>query len=286
MLNKIVPNKILLFFELIRFDKPIGFLLLMWPCWIALAAIEYQSNFNMLYFYFFVGAFLMRSAGCIINDLIDINIDKNIIRTSNRPLTSKKILVHEALILLFILLLLAFLILLQFNFKTILIGLISLPLIILYPYMKRITYLPQLVLGLVFNWGVFIVSIEIYNKITPDLLLLYIGCVFWTLAYDTIYAYQDIQDDIKNKLKSTAILFGIKGRLFVKLFYLIFLIIIGYLGYKSSDSILSIGIIVSVIFLMIIYLNKWMINSNASSNYFFKLNNYIGLFSFIYFIIF
>ena len=161
MLNKIVPNKILLFFELIRFDKPIGFLLLMWPCWIALAAIEYQSNFNMLYFYFFVGAFLMRSAGCIINDLIDINIDKNIIRTSNRPLTSKKILVHEALILLFILLLLAFLILLQFNFKTILIGLISLPLIILYPYMKRITYLPQLVLGLVFNWGVFIVSIEI-----------------------------------------------------------------------------------------------------------------------------
>ncbi|PPR45530.1 MAG: 4-hydroxybenzoate octaprenyltransferase [Alphaproteobacteria bacterium MarineAlpha5_Bin8] len=286
MLNKIVPNKILLFFELIRFDKPIGFLLLMWPCWIALAAIEYQSNFNMLYFYFFVGAFLMRSAGCIINDLIDINIDKNIIRTSNRPLTSKKILVHEALILLFILLLLAFLILLQFNFKTILIGLISLPLIILYPYMKRITYLPQLVLGLVFNWGVFIVSIEIYNKITPDLLLLYIGCVFWTLAYDTIYAYQDIQDDIKNKLKSTAILFGIKGRLFVKLFYLIFLIIIGYLGYKSSDSILSIGIIVSVIFLMIIYLNKWMINSNASSNYFFKLNNYIGLFSFIYLIIF
>lgn len=286
MLNKIVPNKILLFFELIRFDKPIGFLLLMWPCWIALAAIEYQSNFNMLYFYFFVGAFLMRSAGCIINDLIDINIDKNIIRTSNRPLTSKKILVHEALILLFILLLLAFLILLQFNFKTILIGLISLPIIIVYPYMKRITYLPQLVLGLVFNWGVFIVSIEIYNKITPDLLLLYIGCVFWTLAYDTIYAYQDIQDDIKNKLKSTAILFGIKGRLFVKLFYLIFLIIIGYLGYKSSDSILSIGIIISVIFLMIIYLNKWMINSNASSNYFFKLNNYIGLFSFIYLIIF
>jgi len=286
MLNKIVPNKILLFFELIRFEKPIGFLLLMWPCWIALATIEYQNKFSILYFYFFVGAFIMRSAGCIINDLIDINIDNKVNRTSNRPLTSKKILIYEALVLLFILLLIAFLILLQFNLRTILIGLISVPLIVVYPFMKRITYLPQLFLGLVFNWGIFIVSMEIYNRITLDLLLLYIACVFWTLAYDTIYAYQDIQDDIKNKLKSTAILFGMKGRLFVKFFYLIFFIIIGYLGYKSSDSMLSLALIISMIFFMIFYLNKWDINLSKSGNYFFKFNNYIGLFSFIYLLIF
>ena len=152
--------------------------------------------------------------------------------------------------------------------------------------MKRLIYFPQLVLGLVFNWGVFIVSFEIYNKITFDLLVLYIACIFWTLAYDTIYAYQDMKDDIKNKLKSTAILFGARGQLFVKLFYIIFLSIIGYLGFKSSNSMVSIAIIFLFILFIIIYLNKWKIESNASSNYFFKINNYIGLFSFIYLITF
>ncbi len=286
MLNKIVPNKILLFSELIRFNKPIGFLLLLWPCWIALAITEHQNYYYVLYFYFFIGSFLMRSAGCIINDLIDINIDKKIERTINRPLTSKKIKILEALILLLILLSFSLLILLQFNFNTILIGLLSLPFIIIYPFMKRLIYFPQLVLGLVFNWGVFIVSFEIYNKITFDLLVLYIACIFWTLAYDTIYAYQDMKDDIKNKLKSTAILFGARGQLFVKLFYIIFLSIIGYLGFKSSNSMVSIAIIFLFMLFIIIYLNKWKIESNASSNYFFKINNYIGLFSFIYLITF
>ena len=152
--------------------------------------------------------------------------------------------------------------------------------------MKRITYFPQLVLGIVFNWGVFIVSFEIYNKITLDLLLLYIACIFWTLAYDTIYAYQDMKDDIKNKLKSTAILFGAKGRSFVKLFYIVFLSIVGYLGFKSSNSAVSIGIILLFMLFIIVYLNKWKIESDTSSNYYFKINNYIGLFSFIYLIAF
>ena len=188
MLNKIVSNKILLFFELIRFNKPIGFLLLMWPCWIGLAATEHQNYYYILYFYFFIGSFLMRSAGCIINDLIDINIDIKIKRTANRPLTSKKLSIFEALILLFIILILSLLILLQFSFNTILIGLISIPLILIYPFMKRLIYFPQLVLGIVFNWGIIVVSFELYNKITFDLLILYVGCIFWTLAYDTIYA--------------------------------------------------------------------------------------------------
>ena len=209
MLDIIVPKKIIYLFDLIRFSKPIGFMLLMWPCWFALAIVS-QNQIKLIhwYAYFLIGAFLMRSAGCIINDLVDINLDKNIKRTANRPLSSKKISILEASLLLFVLLLLSFIILLQFKINTVLIGLASIPLVILYPYMKRYTYWPQLVLGLVFNWGIIMVSVEFYDEINLNFLLLYFGCLVWTIAYDTIYAYQDRDDDIKNNLKSTAVLFG------------------------------------------------------------------------------
>ena len=152
MLDIIVPKKITYFFDLIRFDKPVGFMLLMWPCWFALAYMPLnQVELIPWYIYFAIGAFLMRSAGCIINDLVDINLDKNIERTALRPLTSKKISILEAVLLLFVLLFLSLIILLQFQMNTILIGLISIPLVIFYPYMKRYTNWPQLCLGLAFN---------------------------------------------------------------------------------------------------------------------------------------
>ena len=163
MLDKIVPLKIQYFLELIRFFKPIGFMLLVWPCWFGLAIVPSNSaNLFRWYFIFFIGAFLMRSAGCIINDLVDINIDKKISRTSSRPLVSGKISKIEAIIFLILLLLLSFVTLWQFNVPSIIIGIISIPFIFLYPFMKRYTNWPQLILGIVFSWGVLLVSIQFF----------------------------------------------------------------------------------------------------------------------------
>ena len=283
MLDKIVPLKIQYFLELIRFSKPIGFMLLMWPCWFALTLIS-KSPMELIrwYFFFFIGAFLMRSAGCIINDLVDIKIDKKISRTVNRPLTSNKISKNEALIFLFILFILSFLILLQFNIYTILVGISSLPFVILYPFMKRYTHWPQLILGIIFSWGIIIVSFQFLNNFNIDFLILYFGSIFWTLAYDTIYAYQDRDDDIINGIKSTAVLLGNKGLLYVKIFYFIFFSVIGYLSWKNSNNIYSLLIVIIFLLVMNIILNKWDTKSIKSSNYYFKLNNFIGLCCFLF----
>ena len=282
MLSKILPLKLKYFLELIRFSKPIGFMLLMWPCWFAIALLPNEHGYLIKwYLIFFLGAFLMRSAGCIINDLIDINIDKNIERTSNRSLTSKKISKKEALIFLIILLLISLILLMQFNYKTMFVGILSFPLIILYPFMKRFTNWPQLVLGFIFSWGVIIVSFQFFIQINFDYILLYCGCIFWTLAYDTIYAYQDRKDDIQNNIKSTAVLMGDKGKTFVKLFYLIFFLIIGYLSWKTSENLYSLIVIIVFIFVMNTKLNKWKPKSNTSSNYYFKFNNIIGFCCFL-----
>ena len=133
----------------------------------------------------------MRSAGCIINDIIDRDIDKNIVRTERRPLASKRISLIEAFFLLIIFLIISFLLLLQFNYAAIIVGLLSIPFVILYPFMKRVTYWPQIILGIVFSWGVLIVTIQFNGTLTNQSIFLYIGCVFWTLGYDTVYAYQD-----------------------------------------------------------------------------------------------
>tara|TARA_B110000438_G_scaffold20293_1_gene18544 strand:- start:474 stop:1337 length:864 start_codon:yes stop_codon:yes gene_type:complete len=287
MLDKIVPLKITYFLDLIRFSKPIGFMLLLWPCWFALTFIPH-NNLNIIkwYFLFFIGAFLMRSAGCIINDLVDIKIDKKVTRTANRPLTSKKISVLEALIFLFVLLFLSLIVILQFNFLTIIVALISFPFVILYPFMKRYTYWPQLILGIVFSWGIIIVNFQFINSSTYNYIILYIGCIFWTLAYDTIYAYQDFEDDKKNNIKSTAILFNTRGIWFVKLFYLIFFSIIGYLSWETNHNFYSLIVIIMFIFVMNKILNKWKPTIKNSSNYYFKLNNAIGLCCFLFLLIF
>ena len=287
MFNNIVLIKLNHYFNLIRLDKPVGIFLLMWPCFFALAIIYELNNYNIYWFiYFFIGSFLMRAAGCIINDLVDINLDKKIDRTANRPLTSNKITITEAFFILTILLISSFIILLEFNYRAILIGIASMPLVVIYPFLKRYTYWPQLGLGIVFNWGVFIVSVQFMQNITFDFLLLYIGCVFWTLGYDTIYAYQDLKDDIKNNIKSTAVLFGDHGKKFVMFFYSIFLIIIGFIGFYSSKNFISLIVIILLIFAIGLYLNKWKLNSITSSNNYFKFNNIIGLICFLYLFVF
>ena len=287
MFYKINSTKLHLFSDLIRLNKPIGVFLLVWPCWFGLAYIENSElDLTKWYLYFIIGAFLMRSAGCIINDIVDINLDKSVKRTALRPLTANKISLSEAVLLLVLLLLASFYILVQFNIYSIFLGLVSVPLIILYPFLKRYTYWPQLGLGLVFNWGVLIVSVEFNITISYDLLILYLGCVFWTLGYDTIYAYQDVEDDAKNNIKSTALLFGQKGKQVVLFFYGIFFITIGLLGFYSSKSYLSLIVIFVIIVVIGYCLNKWKLNSVTSSNYYFKFNNIIGLVSFLYLLIF
>ena len=161
----------------------------------------------------------MRSAGCIINDIIDKDIDKEIYRTKQRPLAAKRISLIEAILLLIVLLGISFLILLQFNYNAIIVGLLSIPFIILYPFMKRITNWPQIILGILFSWGVLIVTTQFNNAFNKEFIFLYIGCFFWTLGYDTVYAYQDRMDDIKQGIRSTAVFFGENGRIFVSFCY-------------------------------------------------------------------
>ena len=282
-----IQRKIKSLLDLIRFDKPIGFALLMWPCWFALASHPLPLIDNLKwYIFFFVGSFLMRSAGCIINDLVDIKLDKEVERTSQRPLVIKSVKISEAIIFLFLLLTLSLLVLLQFNLNSIIIGLLSVPFVILYPYMKRFTYWPQLVLGIIFNWGVLIVSMQFNGYISISSLILYLGCIFWTLGYDTIYAYQDREDDIKSNIKSTAVLFGDKGKQYVLLFFIIFLIILGYIGFQASNSIVSIFILTILLITIMFSLKKWNLKSKKSSNFYFRLNNLFGLFCFVYLIIF
>ena len=283
MLKKFYSKKFKSLLDLIRFNKPIGFALLVWPCWFALSILE-NSILELLNWYliFLIGGFLMRSAGCIINDIIDMNIDKKIYRTKSRPLASGKLTIIEAVFFLIILLFLSFLILLNFNFNTIILGILSIPLITLYPLMKRFTFWPQAFLGLIFSWGVLIVSIQFENTLNIHFLLLYIACFFWTLAYDTIYAYQDIEDDKKNNIKSTAVLFKEFGKLWVIGFYSIFLIIIGSIGYIKSESIISLFVIFLFLVIWIYIINKWDVKSKKSSNFFFRINNLFGLLCFSY----
>ncbi len=287
MLDSLVLKKFTNYLELIRFKKPIGFLLLMWPCWFGLSLLELEVKILLNWLILFLlGSFFMRSAGCIINDITDREIDKSVKRTQARPLAAKKIKMHEALLVLIIFLFLSFFILLQFNLYSIIIGILSIPFVIIYPFMKRITNWPQVFLGITFSWGVLIVSAEFNGSLTFQFILLYIACVFWTIGYDTIYAYQDREDDIRQNIKSTAVYFGINGRWFVINCYALVLLIFGYLGWNSSNSIFSLFIIAILGICTYIAIQKWDINSSESSNFYFRQNNIFALMLFIYLLIF
>ena len=205
-------NKIL---NLTRLNKPIGIYLLFLPCLFGIAlSYKYNNEVNIIKItlLFFVGSIVMRSAGCIINDICDRNFDKQVSRTKNRPLACKDITVNQALLLLIFLLLVGLAILLQFNIQTIILGISSLILVVIYPLTKRITYYPQIFLGLTFNFGILMASSTIIGYVNFAIFTLYLSAIFWTIVYDTIYAYQDIEDDTKIGVKSTAIKFGSNPR--------------------------------------------------------------------------
>lgn len=201
-----------------RWDRPIGVWLLLFPCfWGILLATEFHVQHHaidthpgilILMALFTLGAILMRGAGCTINDIFDRDYDAKVLRTRMRPLASGVISVRQALFFLAIQAIGGLLILLQFNLLTILLGVASLALVVPYPLMKRITYWPQAWLGLTFNWGALMGMSVVLNDIPPSALLLYAGCFFWTVGYDTIYAHQDKEDDVMVGVKSSALRLG------------------------------------------------------------------------------
>ena len=273
-----------IFIELTRLNKPVGFMLLFWPCsWGLAYAYSIKQNLDLFVKYlilFFLGAILMRSAGCIFNDIVDKNYDKKVSRTKVRPIASGKISITQSLIYVGVLCFVAFVILLQFNFLTILLGMASMLLAFSYPFMKRITYWPQLFLGLTFNWGIMMAWTSMNNSISHEIILLYISAIFWTLGYDTIYGAQDLFEDEIIGLKSTAIKFKRNMKLFVTVVYSISIFfLLTFLNYTNNLGLnfFLILFISSLIFQIYIFdKNKPVTCFNA-----FKLNNYSGLFLFL-----
>ena len=215
-----------IFIELTRLNKPIGFLLLFWPCaWGLAYANSFNYNLSLFFnylIYFFLGSVLMRSAGCIFNDIVDKDFDKKVDRTKKRPIASNRISINQSLLYVIILCGLAFFVLIQFNLLTIILGLSSMFLAFSYPFMKRITYWPQLFLGITFNWGIVMAWASVTNEISLSIMILYISAIFWTLGYDTIYGAQDMSDDEIIGLKSTSIKFKKNIKTFISISYLIF----------------------------------------------------------------
>ena len=282
-MDKIFPEKIHNYFELIRLNKPIGFMLLLWPCWFSLAYLEFSQQYLLSYYIlFFIESVIMRSAGCIINDLMDQDIDSRIERTATRPLASNKITNFNAVIFLFMLLIIGLLILLQFKTPSILVGLLCTPLIVLYPLMKRITFWPQLFLGIVFNWGVIICSVEFFGTVTNEYLILYLTCVLWTIGYDTIYAYQDLKDDKKNNIKSTAVLFEDKGKHLVLTSYILMFIMIGYLSFNQGIEMLKLLLYFGIFIYIVVNIIRWDHKSEQNSGKKFRQNNLFGAIIFLY----
>ena len=274
-----------IFVDLTRLNKPIGFMLLFWPCSWGLAYAYYvNQNLNLFLYYlllFFLGSVLMRSAGCIFNDIIDKDFDKRVNRTKARPIASGKISVARSLVYVLILCLLAFLVLVQFNIMTIVLGMSSMLLAFSYPFMKRITYWPQLFLGITFNWGIIMAWVALNNFISQEIIILYLSAIFWTLGYDTIYGAQDMSDDEIIGLKSTSIKFKKNISLFVTIAYLISIILIMYL----FNNFLGKNIFSFFLILFILSLSYQIIEfkKNKSNDYLklFKFNNYSGLLLFM-----
>ena len=270
-----------LFIELTRLKKPIGFMLLFWPCaWGLTLAYDFSNNLSNYFFYltlFFLGSILMRSAGCIVNDILDKEFDKKVSRTKNRPIASGKISIKLSLIYVALLCFIALLVLLNFNTFTILLALGSMPLAFSYPLMKRYTYWPQLFLGITFNYGLILGWVCITNQIELLPIILYIGAIFWTLGFDTIYGFQDIKDDEIIGVKSTSIMFKKNPKLFLAICYSIFIISLITVGFfMKFNSIFYISLSIPVLHLFLYQIYNFNFKDQKNSLKVFKTNNLLG----------
>lgn len=222
-----------------RYNSPEGALLLMWPCfWGALAKFENYFFLLESLFLFSLGSFVMRGAGCCINDLFDRKIDKLVERTKYRPLAQNKLKIGEALIFVFIQLLIGLIIILQFDSKIIIMGFVVMPFVVIYPLIKRFSYFPQFILGLIFNWGIFIGYFSSNQILDWRIFFLYFAGVFLTISYDTVYGFQDINDDKKIGVKSFSIIIEKKSVFFISVFYLISFGLFGSFFFSFYENLL------------------------------------------------
>ncbi|MDA7714649.1 4-hydroxybenzoate octaprenyltransferase [Candidatus Pelagibacter sp.] len=270
-----------LFIELTRLKRPIGFMLLFWPCtWGLTLAYDFSNNLNDYFFYFFLfflGSVLMRSAGCIVNDILDKEFDQKVERTKDRPLASNNISVKLAIIYTVVLCAIAFLVLINFNNLTIILALASMPLAFTYPLMKRFTYWPQLFLGITFNYGLVLGWTAIRGEINIVAVIFYLGAIFWTLGFDTIYGYQDIKDDEIIGIKSTAIKFKQNPKLFLLLCYLSFittLIMIGFL--MKFELLYFVFLLVPIFHMLFVQIKNFKKEDPINCLNLFKKNNFLG----------
>ena len=279
-------NQIKLFLEITRLKRPIGYMLLFWPCaWGLTISLDFIEEKKIYYFYlilFFLGAIFMRSAGCIVNDITDKKFDSKVSRTKNRPIASGKVSVKLGFFYTAFLCLAALIVLINFNLLTIILALGSMPLAFTYPLMKRYTYWPQLFLGITFNYGLILGWTSIANSISPIPIIFYIGAIFWTLGYDTIYGFQDIKDDEIIGLKSTAIKFKSNPCAFLYIsysFFFISLLIIGFLINLNVFYFIFLVLIGLHMFYFQIY--KLDFKDPSSCLKIFKSNNLVGFMVFI-----
>jgi 4-hydroxybenzoate polyprenyltransferase len=279
-------NQLKLFIDLTRLKKPIGYMLLFWPCaWGLTLAYDFSSNLNDYFFYlilFFLGSVLMRSAGCIVNDILDKEFDAKVFRTKNRPIASGKVSIRLGMFYTFLLCLLALLVLINFNLFTIILAIASMPLAFTYPLMKRFTYWPQLFLGITFNYGLILGWTAINDEIELIPILFYLGAIFWTLGYDTIYGYQDIKDDEIIGLKSTSIKFKGKARKFLIICYtsLIIFFLVGAYSMNLNYN-FYLFMIVPFIHLFLYQIKNFNLKDPSSCLKAFKSNNFLGLLIFL-----
>ncbi len=228
------------YLRLARLDRPIGAWLLLLPCWwsAALAAVAaHRAAPSLLHLaLFFIGAFAMRGAGCTWNDIVDRDLDASVERTRSRPIPSGQVSVLQAAIFLVLQALIGFAVLVSFNGFTIVLGVASLVIVAVYPFMKRITYWPQIVLGLAFSWGALMGWAAAFGRLDLPALLLYAGSIAWVIGYDTVYAHQDRDDDALVGIKSTALLFGARTKPMLAVFYGLAVILIGLAGLTAGGG--------------------------------------------------
>lgn len=285
--NKLSPEFALGYLQLMRADRPIGTWLLLWPAlWSITMASHFYGDLTVLpnlklIILFTLGAFVMRGAGCVVNDLWDRDADGKVERTKDRPLPSGRVSVRNAFIFLSILCLIGFIILMQLNRFTQILGFSSLFLIALYPLMKRITNWPQLVLGFTFNWGVLMGWASVSGKLELATMVMYIGSIFWTLGYDTIYAHQDKEDDATIGVKSTALLFGKKTCIWLSVFYAYTITMFIIAGWLSNMNISYYVGMLGAAAHLVYQLRKLDIDNRENCLHLFKSNHYFGIIVFI-----
>lgn len=290
---RFLPNRLWPYAQLARWDRPIGWQLLMWPCWWALpmALFSHQkitmplssllAVFVWYLFLFALGAIAMRGAGCTWNDLVDHKIDDLVERTRSRPLPSKQVSRRQAKLFILIQCLVGLIVLLQFNIFSIILGILSLVIVVLYPFMKRVTDWPQFFLGLAFNWGALMGWAVIYGNLSPSAILLYVGSILWTIGYDTIYAHQDKEDDALIGVRSTARLFGKKTKFALFLLFSGFIVLTTLAFYLATVPFFAyIGLLAASIH-MFVQIKIINIDDPIQCLKLFKSNSIVGLLIFL-----